>query len=95
MKPELLFLMICLIFVIAAMTWLMMPFLRRIMKSNQTASEIAQSLLEKHGKERALYLVNDAIAGAHKDGDNSKDAIGNLYVLKVLVEVRGILQRKA
>ena len=94
MTLERLFLLIGLIVVVAAMTWLMLPLLKRIMKSNETASEIAESLLQMHGKDRALDLVNDAISGVHKDGNNSKDAIGNLYVLKVLVEVKRILQRK-
>lgn len=61
--------------------------------ASNTASEVAESLLEEHGKDRALELVNSAIDEAHKAGDGSKEAVGNQYVLRVLRETKRILQR--
>ena len=56
------------------------------MKSDATPSQTAKSLLEEHGKDRALKVVNDGIVAAHKESDN--------YALSVWREVKAILQSK-
>ena len=53
------------------------------MKSDATPSQTAKSLLEEHGKDRALKVVNDGIVEAHKESDN--------YALSVWREVKTIL----
>ena len=54
------------------------------MKSDATPPQIAKSLLEEHGKDRALKVVSDGIEDAHKKSDN--------YALSVWREVKAILQ---
>ena len=54
------------------------------MKSHATPSQIAESLLEEHGKDRALKVVSDGIVDAHKKSDN--------YALSVWREVKAILR---
>ena len=56
------------------------------MKSDATPPQIAKSLLEEHGKDRALKVVSDGIVKAHKESDN--------YALSVWREVKAILQSK-
>ena len=56
------------------------------MKFPANPSQIAKSLLEEHGNDRALKVVNDGIVAAHKESDN--------YVLSVWREVKAILQSK-
>ena len=54
------------------------------MKSDATPSQTAKSLLEEHGKDRALKVVSDGIVDAHKKSDN--------YALSVWREVKAILR---
>nr|ADI23583.1 hypothetical protein [uncultured nuHF2 cluster bacterium HF0770_42C12] len=56
------------------------------MKSDATPPQIAESLLEEHGKDRALKVVNDGIMEAHKESD--------YYALSIWREVKAILQSK-
>ena len=56
------------------------------MKSDATPSQTAKSLLEEHGKDRALKVVNDGIVDAHKKSD--------YYALSVWREVKAILESK-
>ena len=56
------------------------------MKSDATPPQIAKSLLEEHGKDRALKVVSDGIEDAHKKSDN--------YALSVWREVKAILRSK-
>ena len=56
------------------------------MKFDATPPQIAKSLLEEHGKDRALKVVNDWIAEAHKESDN--------YALSVFREIKTILKSK-
>ena len=56
------------------------------MKSDATPSQTAKSLLEEHGKDRALKVVSDGIEDAHKKND--------FYALSVWREVKVILQNK-
>ena len=56
------------------------------MKSHATPSQTAKSLLEEHGKDRALKVVSDGIEDAHKKND--------FYALSVWREVKVILQNK-
>ena len=56
------------------------------MKSDATPSQTAKSLLEEHGKDRALKVVNDGIVEAHKESDN--------YALSVFREIKTILKSK-
>ena len=54
------------------------------MKFPANPPQIAKSLLEEHGKDRALKVVNDGIVEAHKESDN--------YALSVWREVKAILR---
>ena len=54
------------------------------MKSDATPSQTAKSLLEEHGKDRALKVVSDGIVEAHKESD--------YYALSIWREVKVILQ---
>ena len=56
------------------------------MKSDATPPQIAKSLLEEHGKDRALKVINDGIVEAHKESDN--------YALSVWREIKTILKSK-
>ena len=57
------------------------------MKFPANPPQIAKSLLEELGNDRALKVVNDGIVAAHKESDN--------YALSVWREVKAILQSKA